>query len=116
MPTKSSRKGLIRGNESGQSAIEFLFMLPFLVMIVTMSLQFYQVHRAKFDAIVKHRNNAIQQAMKYNASPGRSPQRETVPPVEKTVSIVIGSRAFPGGMKVSSSNNDYVIYMGTGRR
>ena len=115
MPTRSWSKGLIWGNESGQSAVEFLFMVPFLIMILTMSAQYYLVHRAKFDAVVEHRNNAIRQAMKYNASPGSSLLWIKVPPVEKPVSIVIGSKAFPNGLKVSSSNRDYLIYMGTGR-
>ena len=115
MRTRGSRKGLVWGNESGQSAIEFLFMVPFLIMIITMSMQFYLVHRAKFDAVVEHRNNTIRHAMEYNASSGNPRRAYYEPPVEKKVSIVIGSKVFPEGMKVSSSNRDYMVYMGTGK-
>jgi len=116
MLTRLRRYGRLLSDESGQSAIEFLFMLPFLVMIMTMSLQFYQVHRAKFDAVVEHRNNAIRNAMEYNATSGKSLYAHREPPVPKLVPIVIGSKAFPRGLKVNSSERDYLIYMGTGKQ
>ena len=116
MLTRSCRCGRLLSDQSGQSTIEFLFAVPFLVMIITMSLQFYLVHRAKFDAVLEHRNNAIRHAIEYNSTRGNSMGTHYEPPVEKPVSIVIGSKAFPSGLKVSSSDRDYLVYMGTGKQ
>lgn len=116
MRTDRRRCAGILADESGQSAVEFLFAVPFLIMILTMSLQFFLVHRTKFDAAVEHRNNAIRHAMEYNAPSGNTMRAYYEPPVEKAVPIVIGSRAFPQGLKVRSSDRDYLVYMGTGKR
>lgn len=115
MPIKRGQAPSILRDETGQSAVEFFFTVPFLIMILTMSIQFFLVHRAKFDAAVEHRNNAIRHAMEYNAASGNSMRAYYEPPVEKKVSIVIGSKAFPSGLKVSSSDRGYMIYMGTGK-
>jgi len=116
MRTRRTDSSRLLRNEAGQSTVEFLFMVPFLIMIITMSLQFYLVHRAKFDAVVEHRNNAVVSAMKYNAASGNATRWYLEKPVEKKVKIVIGSKVFPEGLKINSSARSYKYYAGTGKR